>query len=92
MTKEQAEELPEFTELLRVDNAHEEHLREIYRAHAFTATIAPFGNPISPVVPFAPITIETLASIATPTIPPHVRMNYVRTDRDARMSTHNRNK
>lgn len=81
LTKEQAEDLPEFDESLRVDNVYEEHLREIYRAQAFTSTTDPFGNPISPVVPFSPLTIGTLASLATPTVPPPVKTYLTRDDR-----------
>lgn len=87
LTKEQAEDLPKFDESLRVDNAYEEHLREIYRAHAFTTTTDPLGNPISPVVPFSPITIGTLAALAAPTVPPYVRTDYASKDRDDRTST-----
>lgn len=92
LTKEQAEDLPEFDASLRVDNVYEEHLREIYRAHAFTSTTDLFGNPISPVVPFSPITMGTLASLTIPTAPPSMRTEYVRTDRDNRTSTDDHNK
>ena len=73
LTKEQAEQLPEFDESLRINNDYEDRVSAIYPPRSLNSlnTVDPLGNPVSPVVPFSPITIGTLASLTSPTVPPY---------------------
>ncbi len=66
LSKEQAEELPEFTEALRVDYDYEEQLRANYRPSAAAAGFDPLGNPAPPIAPFAPMAVGTFAPLTTP--------------------------
>lgn len=74
MTKEQAEYLPEFNSSLRIDREYEDQVSAIYPPRSLNSlnTTDPFGNPISPTVPYSPITIGTLATLNSPTVPPQV--------------------
>lgn len=74
MTKEQAENLPEFNKSLRIDREYEDQLSAIYPPRSMNSfnTIDPLGNPVSPVVPFSPITIGTLATLTSPSAPPYI--------------------
>lgn len=74
LTKEQAEQLPEFDDSLRIDYEYEDQISAIYPPRSLNSlnTVDPLGNPVSPVVPFSPITIGTLASLTSPPAPPHV--------------------
>jgi len=72
MTKEQAENLPEFSEELRIDNEYEERVRAGYLSGATTTsidpiyTVDPLGNPIPPTVPYGPMALGQVASLSVP--------------------------
>lgn len=74
MTKEQAENLPEFDKSLRIDREYEDQVSAIYppRSMNSLSSMDPLGNPVSPVVPYSPITIGSLATLTSPTVPPYV--------------------
>lgn len=72
LTKEQAEHLPEFNESLRIDSEYEQRLRAGYGAPTPTSVTDPLGNPVSPLTPFSPITIGTLASLTSPLALPYL--------------------
>lgn len=74
MTKEQAENLPEFSSSLRVDREYEEQVSAIYPPRSMNSlnTMDLLGNPVSPVVPYSPITIGTLATLTSPFAPPYI--------------------
>lgn len=72
LTKEQVEHLPEFNSSLRIDHDYEQRVQENYQRQRATVATDPLGNPVSPTVPFSPITIGTLASLASPSVPPYI--------------------
>ncbi len=57
-TKEQAEDLPEFSEDLRIDYDYEERVREVYRTEPLEAS-APLDAPVAPTPYKAPQTEAT---------------------------------
>lgn len=74
MTKEQAENLPEFNSSLRIDREYEDQVSAIYPPRSMNSlnSMDPLGNPVSPVVPYSPITIGALATLASPSAPPYI--------------------
>ena len=62
LTKEQAENLPEFNDDLKIDYDYEERVRDIYRTPA-TDTLV---NPVAPVAPYDPMGLNTVASLNEP--------------------------
>lgn len=69
LTKEQAENLPEFTEELQIDNDYEESVRAGYRNSANfdpIYTVDHLGNPIPPTVPYGPMALGQVASLSVP--------------------------
>lgn len=69
LTKEQAENLPEFTEELKIDHDYEERVRTGYRGSASfdpIYTVDPLGNPIAPTVPYGPMALNEVAALSVP--------------------------
>lgn len=62
ITKEQAENLPEFSDDLRIDHDYEEHVRTVYRSASAAAS--------NPVAPIGPIDLGMVASLGIPEIAP----------------------
>lgn len=62
LTKEQAKNLPEFNDDLKIDYDYEERVRGIYRTPA-TDTLV---NPIAPVAPYDPMGLNTVAALDVP--------------------------
>ena len=83
LTKEQAKNLPEFNDDLKIDYDYEDRVRGIYRTPA-TDTLV---NPVAPVAPFGPIGLNTITSLnptlgaSTPGIVPE-KTSYIAEDRD----------
>ncbi|BAZ09036.1 PRC-barrel domain-containing protein AvaK [Calothrix sp. NIES-4071] len=69
LTKEQAENLPEFTEELQIDDDYEERVRTGYRnSTSFDPiySVDPLGNPIAPTVPYGPMALNEVATLSVP--------------------------
>lgn len=69
LTKEQAENLPEFTEELQIDNDYEELVRKGYQDSANLDpiyTVDPLGNPVPPTAPYGPMALGEVASLSIP--------------------------
>lgn len=75
-TKEQAEQLPEFNESLRIDNEYEEQVSTIYPPQLLNSpnTTELMVDPASPVAPSS-ITMGTLTSLTSPLAPPYPLAN-----------------
>lgn len=68
MTKEQAENLPEFDSSLRVDRKYEDQVSAIYPPRSLNSlnTGDPLANSTSPIAPYLPMTIGTLSTLMSP--------------------------
>lgn len=69
LTKEQAENLPSFTEELKISDGYEEQVRTGYRNNASfdpIYTVDPLGNPIAPTVPYGPMALNEVATLSVP--------------------------
>ena len=74
MTKQQAEDLPEFDSSLRIDREYEDQVSAIYPPRSLNSlnTGDPLANPTSPVPPYSPMTIGTLATLTSPFVLPYI--------------------
>lgn len=62
LTKEQAENLPQFNDDLKIDRDYEEQVRNIYRPAASDTLV----KPVAPVTPVDPIELHTVATLNEP--------------------------
>lgn len=62
LTKEQAENLPQFNDDLKIDREYEEQVRNIYRPAASDTLV----QPVAPVMSFDPIGLHTIATLNEP--------------------------
>ncbi|HCF27085.1 MAG TPA: photosystem reaction center subunit H [Cyanobacteria bacterium UBA11049] len=62
MTKEQAKNLPEFNDDLKIDDNYEQQVRNVYRP----SVSDPLVKPVAPVAPVDPIELNTVATLNEP--------------------------